>query len=208
MRRNRNRNRKNKQRQQQLAIPRHRMNSTFVTRCVEYDISLSASIAKGFGWSPTYLWVDEVSTTAIPGVSDIQSLFERTRVVKVKMIVMPSANVHETTNDSSGTGVRNLPWLYAAPNFGTTNVPTMSSISQLEGLRIALLDKPFQYTIRPKPSGYSTGGVLVNPGDCWMNTDTDDPYYGFQVFIDQYTSQAYVKVRFNFIVTFECQGTK
>lgn len=189
-------------------IPRAPRNmNTFITRCVNYDFTLGTDANYGFGFSPTYLWVNDVSTNSINGASDISGLFEMCRIVKVKMILLPTANVHETTNDSVTTGVRNIPYVYYAPDYSSNGSTTQSSMNQMDGLRITSFDHPIQLTVRPKLSSTTSSGILLS-GSSWVKPDTDVPYNGIRMYIDVANAQTYLGGRAAFIITFECKNCK
>lgn len=190
-------------------IPRApKSNVTTLTRCVQYDGNFATDMNVGFGWSPQYLWVSGVSTTSINGASDLTGLFEMVRITKVKMILLPTANVHETTNDGLASGIRNIPYVYYAPDRASNNSTTQSSMNQMEGLRVTSFDHPIQMTIKyPKLSSTGTSGVYLN-NQTWLDPATDVPWNGVRMYIDTAVAQTYLGYRANFIITFECKGFK
>lgn len=189
-------------------IPRAPRNyNTFVTRCVNYDTGYAVDSNFGFGFSPTYLWVNGVSTTSIDGASDIQNLFEMCRVVQVKMILLPAANVHETSVDTVTSGTRNIPYVYYAPDYSSNASTTQASMNQMEGLRVTSLDHPIRLTIKPRLSSTSSSGILLS-GSNWCVPNTDVPYNGIRVYIDTLIAQNYLQARFSFVITYECKNTK
>lgn len=178
-----------------------------VKRSVYYDTTFNVDLAAGFGFSPTYLWVNGSAATAIGQASDISNLYDLVRVKYVDIIICPNANVHETAVDSLTTGARNIPVVYMAEDKSDNDVPNINTLLQHDTLKVDMLDKVIRHRIYPR---INTGSNTINLsyGKQWIVSGSDIPANGFKMYIDTLTAQTYLGCRINFIITYECKDAR
>lgn len=181
--------------------------SVIVKRTVFWDVtSGAADFNGGFGFSPTNLWRDGASSTAIDGASDMTNLFDMCRIKKVECIVTPYGNVHEFANDS--TTIKALPVIYIAADKTDGYNPNASSIMQFDNLHVTCLDHVVRYTCYPRLTTGS-GYITLNRYAAWTNTGSDQPAYGIKMHVDWPQAQVTLTgFRINFIITYECKDAK
>lgn len=192
-------------------IPRApRTNIAIVKRCVYYDATLNVDLAAGFGFSPTNLWVNGASSTAITSASDMTNMYEFVRIKKVDMIITPYANVHEYTVDTVTTGARNIPIIYHCEDKSDSDVPNINSLLQEDTLKVDMLDKVIKRTIYPKYNMYASGGnfININRNAAWVLTGSDVPSFGIKMYVDTLVANTYSGLRVNFVITYECKDAK
>jgi len=180
---------------------------SLVKRTVSYDHSFNVDAAYGFGFSPTYLWVNGSATTAIVSASDITNLYDCVRVKYVDVIITPFCNVHEYAVDTATTGIRNIPILYMAEDKTDSSVPNINTLLQEDTLKVDMLDKVIRHRCYPR---INTGSDTINLsyGKQWIVAGSDIPANGIKMYIDTINAQTYAGVRFNFIITYECKDAR
>lgn len=179
-------------------------NAVIVKRCVRYNFDLTTDFAGGFGFSPTNLWLNGVSSTAIDGASDITNLFDACRVVKVEMVLLPSCNSLDYANVVTTT--RNIPYAYIAADKNDSTAPNQASILQFDNLHVTSMDHVIRYTCYPKTK--SEGAIILSRSN-WVLTGVDQPYFGIKLYIDNTTTnQANAGGSINFIIHYECKDSK
>lgn len=187
-------------------------NTCIIPLVVDYDHTFTADLALGVGFSQGYLYVNGSQSTAIPGATDIQALFDLMRVMKVEITMLPGSASLDIANNTVGTGTRNIPYVYDCfdPNSGGN--PSLPEMRESATTLVRSFDRMLKRTIYPNV-GFNTGG-LVNVGqsrrDLFMNsTGTDVAAYGWKCLMDLYnTALTYVVCRISFKVYYECRNSK
>lgn len=180
---------------------------TRVTRCVTEAFDFTTDYGAGFGFSATRLWRNGSSYADIPVISEITDLFDMVRIAKVEIIVLPGCNNHNIADDSAVTGVRNIPYVYCAPDYSDNAVPNLNTLLQSDKLLVTMLDHPVRRTIYPKLSSAASSGIVLG-GNNWVATGSDFPCNGIKFYMDVVTNMAYVGGKINFIIHFDCKHTK
>lgn len=139
-----------------VSVPR---NSIVVARVVDFDMTMTTDQGHGVGWSPTNLWVDGGSSTAVPGASEITAIFDCCQIQKVECTFIYACNSLEQTT----TSTMNLPTLYTAYDPNDNAAPTLASIREKATCIVARLDVPFKRTIYPKLDVYG-GNMFLDSG--------------------------------------------
>lgn len=189
-------------------IPRApKSGAALVKRCVTYSHDFNVDLGVGFGFSPTNLWVNGASSTAIPLASDISNLYDLCRVKYVDMIITPFANVHEIASDTVTTGIRNIPIIYYCEDKTDNDVPNLNSLFQQDTLKVDMFDKVIRHRVYPR---INTGSNTVNLayGKQWVLTAADLPANGIKMYVDTNVAQTYLGCRINFIITYECKDAR
>lgn len=185
-------------------------NSCIIPLTVEDDLALTADISRGYGFSATNLWVNGVSSTAIPGASDITALFDLVRIKKIEITILPGANELAYPASTVGTGVQNIPFVLEAYDPTDSTNPSAANMRELATCRSHLLDKVIRRNIYPCVKDASG---IINVGlsrkDTFIQSGTDLPYFGWKVYADMVTNVwTYNIVRISFKVYFECRQSK
>lgn len=184
--------------------------SVIVCRTVQRNITTSADLGIGFGWSPTYLWFNGVPDTAIPGASDLTNLYDVCRVRKVECNIMFDFNGYEV----SATGTVGLPVVYTAYDPTTNASPTQSSIQQMATTRINMIGDARDgnrvvRTIYPRAQQTQGGATLLYSTNQWVETGSDIPYNGLALYVDMINiSNPNRNAMFVFKIYYECKVTK
>lgn len=182
-----------------------------VPRTVSYDMSFTSDVALGFGFSPTTLWVNNASSTGIPGASDITALYDMCRIQKVEVTMLPGNNVADYALNSVTSGQRNIPYVYHAVDNNSGGNPTLNEIQQFGNCKVASFDKVIKRTIYPAPkfSAASTGTIsLQGPAlrNVWLATGSDEACFGFKVYMDLLAvNLTYDVARITFKIYYECK---
>jgi hypothetical protein len=116
---------------------------------VKYNLSFAADPSYGFGFSPTNLWVNGASSTAVAGVSEISALFELVRVAKVEIIYLPGCKSLPWSDNTVTTGTRNIPWVYEGFDPHVSTTPTVAGLLEQGNVVIRSADDMFRKTIYP-----------------------------------------------------------
>lgn len=203
-------------RRRQLRVPIYKSlaskanDSVIVCRTVQRNVTTSADIGWGFGWSPTYLWVNGASDTAIPGAADITSLYDVCRVKKVECNIMFDFNGYEV----SATGTVGLPIVYTAFDPTTNANPTQSSIQQMATTKINMIGDARDgnrvvRNIYPRLQQSQSGAVMIYQSNQWVETGSDIPYNGLALYVDMINiSNPNRNAMFVFKIYYECKITK
>lgn len=201
--------RKYSTRRSRMARSFPKSNSCIISRTVDHDIAFDGNYGYGFGFSPTHLWINQVSTTAISGASEIAALFDLVRIVKVEVTVLPGQNFMGYGSNTSGTGVRNIPIMYHCydPNDGLN--PTLSSSQENNTCKVDILDKIIKRTIYPQ---MTVGNQLMTDigssrKDVFVKSSYDSPWYAFKAFFDLDELLAYDAARISFKIFYECRNS-
>lgn len=192
-------------------VPRSMSSNTcIIPRVVSYDTTLAADIAKGFGFSPTALWINGVSSTAIPGASELSALFDLMRISKVECTMMPSYNNLDMTASSFSTGSLNIPYVYEAFDATDGTNPSLADIQQMSSCKTHLLSKPIRRTVYPRlKEGSNIINVGQSAGDTYVQAGHDIAWNSWKVYADlESVTNQYVGIRFTFKIFYECRATK
>jgi len=181
-----------------------RSNSCIISRSVAYDVDFSTDVAKGFGFSPTKLWVNGTSTQSIAGASDLQ-MFDLVRVVKVEVTILPNMNVLTYAVGS----VKNIPYVYHAYDPNDSTNPSLSEMEQMSTLKIDSLDHIIRRTIYPNLPSYSTYMVDVGKErkNQFVPPALDNPWFGYKCYADMTGLGAADGFRFAFKIFYECRAS-
>lgn len=160
--------------------------SVIVCRTVQANYNTSADTALGLGWSPTYMWINGVSSIAIDGAADITGLYDVCRVRKVEVNLMVDYN----SENASYNGTVGLPIVYTAYDPTDNASPTASSIRQYATLNInmmgdARVGNRVVRTIYPRLQQSQGGYSIINAQNQWVETGSDIPYNGIKIYMDQ-----------------------
>lgn len=183
-----------------------RPSTTIVPRTVVHAVSLSTDIGIGFGFSNRNLWVDESSTTSIPGYTEIENLFDLYRIMKVEVSILPNSNVQDYATTSS----IGIPYVFTAYDANSGAAPTYDVIQQYGTCRTDIADKVIRRTIYPRiPASGSSNVINAGPSskDMWVKTSTDIPSYGFLTWFDV-TGSTNSRLRVSFKIFYECKNVK
>lgn len=185
-------------------------NTVIIPTVTEYDSSLSADFAHGFGFTTANLWVNGASYQSITGASEIAAVFDLMRLVKVEVTMLPGYNMLEITNSTAG-GVNALPWLYHAFDPNDSTNPSLTDMQGMSSLVISDFVKAQRRTIFPNllvnsasvDLGRQRNTEFVKAGDNTLQ------WCAFKMYVDCVASTyAYMTVRVSFKCFFECTASK
>lgn len=194
------------------SISARTLDSVIVCRTVQRSINTTADVAWGFGFSPTYLWINGVQDVAVPGASDLTNIYDICRVAKVQCNIMFDFNVLDAT-----AGAGSLPVVYTAYDPTDNNTPTLSSIQQMATNRIHMVGDArngnrITRTIYPKvrtTQSTGTSSIMLTNQNQWQETGGDNPYNSLMLYVDFISSpqsaRAMVCV---FKIYYECKLAK
>lgn len=194
-----------------VAVPPRTLNynSIVIPRIVDYDVNFSVDVAHGFGFSHRALWVNGVSTVAMPGINELSDLFELCRVVKVEVTILPGNNMLGYGTNSLSTGLRNIPFLYEAVDPNDSTNPGLDEIRQVASCRTHLMDKAIRRTIYPC---YASGSVIeigANRQNRFVNSSSNVAANGYKVYADLVSEVlTYDRARLSFKVFIECKSPR
>lgn len=169
---------------------------------VDYNIASTNFLEIGVGCSGTGLILTQNSatelTTAWAGASDIPSLYDAYRIVKMELTITFNQN---TSNVNDPTRV--LPWMYVVDDYNDINTGAGSglelyqkpSVKQIVLGRNSNKSWDYKRSIVPKVAQIAyagtVSGYLEPKAKQWVNTSagltgifTDVHHYGFKVAID------------------------
>lgn len=160
-------------------------NKTMVATTVDYDVEFTADVSHGFGFSPTHLWVNGVSSTAYVDAAGWQSMFDLIRVHKVEVTILPGNNYLGYGTNTLSTGQRNIPYGYFATDLNSGGNPSLNGIRERSDCETFSLDKVFKRTIYPRlfASDYVTD-VGANRSNLFVPVSADVPWYGALLYLD------------------------
>lgn len=204
-------NNKSRKTGRKLRIPRDVPGQTvMITRSMAYNIGFAADPAYGFGFSPTNLWVNGASSTAIGGVSEITALFELCRIAKVEITWLPGNQALDWGSNSVTTGIRNIPYVLESFDPRVSTTPTISGLLETSGVSFHSANEPFSKVIHP---------VLLNDAgivpvgrtnrESFVATGVDVPWNGWNVIMDlTSTALTYCSGQFYFKIFYECKSVR
>jgi len=190
-------------------VPRAMSSNTIIIPLrINYNVTMTADIAQGFGWTTAALWVNQTSVSAIPGADHLANVFDLMRIVKVECTFLPGANMLGYNENGISTGTRNIPYAYNAFDANDGSTPSLTTIQQLASCKVDMLSKAIKRTVYPKLNDDSViqtldKGQLVSAGN---NTI---PWYGWKFYADMETEPLTYNIgRFEFKVFYECRSSK
>lgn len=184
-------------------------NKTILSLIVDYDVDFTADVSHGFGFSPSALWVNGVSTTTITGASEIAACFDLVRIQKVEVTLLPGNNVLSFGNTVT-TGQRNIPYLYHCIDYNSGDNPSLNAIRQQPTCIVDSFDHVIRRTIYPRPSMDQSSGAngltnLSADPRIFTSVSSDIPAYGIKIYADLFnTPLTYDIARFSFKIFYEC----
>lgn len=185
-----------------------------VPRTVFYDMNFATDVALGFGFSPTNLWINNSSSVAIPGASDLSNLYDLVRIKKVEITIMPGCTGLGYGSNTLTTDKRNVPYAYHAVDHNSGGNPTITEMQQYSNLKMEAFDKVIRRTLYPAPKFSAAGvGTVSLQGaalkDVWIASAADEPCFGFKLHMDLYnTALTYDVARINFKIFYECKDSQ
>jgi hypothetical protein len=149
-------------------------------RKIDYS-SFSANSAVGYGGAISFRFSD------LPNYSEISSLFDHVRLIKVKFDFIPGADT-SFVNPANDNVPNSLLWV--APDYDNDSTPTVGDILQKEGARYVRSIDRLTMTIAPRIKEYATDGVSANaaavaaPGS-WIDAAASGVrHYGIKFFLE------------------------
>lgn len=184
-------------------------NKVILSLIVDYDVNFATDVSHGFGFSPSALWVNGVSTTTIVGASEIAACFDMVRIQKVEVTMMPGCNFLGFGANTITTGSRNIPYIYHCVDYNSGDNPSLAAIRQQPTCMTESFDHVIKRTIQPRVSSSgSTGNGVTNMSanpHLFTSVSSDIPAYGFKVYADLFdTALTYDVARFSFKIFYEC----
>lgn len=126
-----------------------------------YDYSLTTDPSLSFSFDNRGYYING-TFNAIGGATDINSVYELMRVMKVEFTILPATNGLDYSAQTLSTGVSNIPYIYRAFDYNDPdNGRTLAQIQQNPSCYISRADRVQRFTLWPKIQGTST---LVNTG--------------------------------------------
>lgn len=190
--------------------PRTSFNKTMVATTVDYDVEFTADVSHGFGFSPTHLWVNGVSTTAYVDAAGWQSMFDLIRVHKVEMTILPGNNYLGYGTNTLSTGQRNIPYGYCATDLNSGGNPSLNGIRERSDCETFSLDRMYKRSFYPRlfASDYVTD-VGANRKNLFVPVSADLPWYGVLLYLDLKTvALTYDVCRISFKVYVELSSSR
>lgn len=194
-----------------MRIPRQPKSSSFnrslLPLTVNYDVDFTADVSHGFGFSPSNLWVNGVSSTAIDGASQINAVFDLVRVVKVEAIILPGCNFLGYGSNTISTGQRNIPYIYTALDYNSGGNPALGAVLQNPTVEIDSFDHVIRRTFVPRVTTGTTGITdMSSNNQLYTAVSADTPAYGIQIYLDLFnTALTYDVARIVFKIWYDCR---
>lgn len=185
-------------------------NKTIISTTVDYDVEFTADVSHGFGWSPSHLWVNGVSTTAYVDAASMQGLFDLARIHKVEMTLLPGNNFLGYGTNTLSTGQRNIPYGYCATDLNSGGNPSLNGIRDRSDCETFSLDKAYKKTFYPRmfASDFVTD-VGRNRNNLFVPVSSDIPWYGALLYLDLKTvALTYDVARISFKVFIELSSSR
>lgn len=172
---------------------------------------LTADKTREYTFDAGQFYVNNVGT-AIPGFSDLASVFEYVRIAKIEFSILPAADSLQYSSQVLATGATNIPYVYTAMQYSGDITPTLSEMRQNPTVKYGLFNKVIKRTLYPRLDG--ANGVIdvsANHKDQFMHTavTSTQRWRGFQMIIDMVTSTwTYGSGRLEMKLFFECMQSK
>lgn len=160
-------------------------NKTIISTTVDYDVEFTADVSHGFGFSPTHLWVNDISSTAYIDATTWQNLFDLCRIHKVEVTILPGNNYLGYGTNTVTTGQRNIPYGYFATDMNSGGNPSLNGIRDRSDCETFSLDKMFKRTIYPRMrAADGITDVGANRSNLFVPVTQDTPWYGCLLYLD------------------------
>lgn len=128
---------------------------------------------------------------AVPNVSEFVALFDRFKIDKVTVRIVPSINFSQSQTTAVGTAIGGgLPIVQEAKDYDDATAPTSSSdLLQRTDVKIVRFDQERSVTVKPRASMVSALGAggsaaaTQSPAEVWYDTTTsgqDTVMYGLK----------------------------
>lgn len=127
--------------------------------------------------------------TAFNNITDIVNLFEEYRIKKVRVTLIPHWNVSDTVNQTALNDAQLIPQIFYVFDQDDITPVAMQQLMQMQGVKMAMLDKPITMSFAPKPQQLAAGGVgggaaivqRAGNNNLWLDCDAvNTPYYGLK----------------------------
>ena len=193
-------------------IPGSKSNRCIIPLCHDYDMPLTTDPVVAFAWDTGYYYVNGGAGVAITGASEVATVFDMARLMKVEMTLMPAANALDYNNQTIGTGVTNIPYVYHYIDYNDATTPSTVEAHTNATLKTELLDKVIRRTFYPRLEG--SNGIIdvgVNRKNIFMHTATasTQKWNSVKIFIDMKTQVwTYGTCRVSFKLFFVCMSSK
>ena len=143
---------------------RERSNLTNFTRQLESNqLILNSNIANGYGFVFTL--------NMLPNYTDFTGLYDRYRILKVEITLMPTFNSSDPTTTADGnypivgSGNFYIPWVMVAEDWDQASPPTSESqMLTYDNMRLLTMDKTKKFTVYPRPLLVTTSGLYADAG--------------------------------------------
>jgi len=185
-------------------------NKTIIATTVDYDVDFTADVSHGFGFSPSALWVNDVTSTTYIDATSIQGLFDLARVHKVEMTILPGNNTLGYDANSLSTGARNIPYGYCATDLNSGGNPSLNGIRDRSDCQTFSLDKMYKRTFFPRlRASDQVTDCGRNNRNLFVPVASDIPWYGVLLYLDLKTvALTYDVCRISFKVYLELSSSR
>lgn len=158
-------------------------------------------------------------TTPFNNVSDFVNLFEEYRIKKVKVTLIPHFNVSDFVNQNTGNDPQLIPQIFYIYDSDDIVPLPQQQLMQMQGVKMAMFNKPLVCEFQPKPQMLAAGGVgggaaiVERPGNAnmWLDMEGQNtPYYGLKFNIRTGAAPAGITYAYDIKVdyTIECKGIR
>lgn len=184
--------------------------SVIVCRTAQNTTNTGADYAIGIGASPANIWINGLSSIGYAGATDISSLYDICRVIKMEVSLMWDFN----TSDVSSTGTAGMPIVYTAFDPTDNAQPTLSTIQQYASTRVSCVGDAktgnrIVRTIYPRCQQLQSGMTIIQEKNPWVETISDIPYNGLKIYIDYIGTPNTNRIfMYTIKVWLECKVTK
>jgi len=199
-----------------LRVPRAMVPGAGGNRCiisltVDIDFPLTADWAKAFSFDTLNLY-SSGTAIAIPGASQVASVFSMARIHKVEMSIIPAATGLDYTAQTLSSGVTNIPYVYTAIDYDDNDTPSIAELQNNATCKVVSLNKIIKTSCYPRLEG--SNGIIdvgMNRKSIFMKTGaaSTQKWHGIKVYIDCANEVwTYGGGRVSFKVYFECMQSK
>lgn len=153
----------------QLSVPRAPRSKQFtrpgqravIPIVANFDYGLTTDPSMSFSFDQRGYYVNG-AFNAIGGATELNSVWELMRIMKVEFTILPAANGLEYSAQSLSTGVTNIPYVYRAFDYNDPdNGRSLAQIMQNPTVHISRADRVQKFTLWPKIQGTSD---VINTG--------------------------------------------
>lgn len=176
------------------------------------DFYLTADPAFAYSFDTGKIYVNGAAGATIAGCTEIAAVFDMARLMKVDVTIIPSANSLDYPDQTVGSGVTNIPFMYTCVDWNDNVTPTFAEVQQNATCQVARLDKVFKRTFYPRLEG--SNGIIdvgLNERNKFMHTTAASTQHwnGFKMFIDMAAQVwTYGSGRIVFKLYYECMQSK